>query len=174
MKTSDPRVTTTIALVAAAVWLGGLLALGAIVAPIVFTAIPRPEAADAMTAVFSRFDVVAVVCVAAILATEALRATGKGRIGTADLARMATAAVGAALVLIEALWLTPAIVALHRGGALRGLGAAGLELERLHGLAEACGKAQAGFALALIALHVVTLGPTDEAKTAEAPAARSA
>ena len=58
-------------------------------------------------------------------------------------------------------------------GALRGLGPAGLELERLHGLAEACGKAQAGVALALIALHVVTLGGADAAKPAEVAVARS-
>jgi uncharacterized membrane protein len=148
-----------VALVAAAVWLGGLLALGAIVAPIVFTMIPRPEAADAMTVVFARFDVVSVGCVVAILASEALRATGKQTIGRYDLARMGTAAVGAVLVLLEAVWITPAIVALHRGGAVRGIGAAGQELERMHALAETCGKAQAAFALALIGLVVVTLAP---------------
>jgi Domain of unknown function (DUF4149) len=162
MTANDPKITSTVALIATAVWLGGLLALGAIVAPIVFTMIPRPEAADAMTTVFSRFDLVAVGCVAAILGTEALRATARARVGRLDLARMIAAAVGAALVLLEALWLTPAIVALHRGGALRGLGADGLELDRLHGLAEACGKAQAVFALALIGLHVVTLTPREE------------
>jgi len=164
MRPSDPRITSALALVAAAVWLGGLLALGAIVAPIVFAAVPQPEAADAMTAVFQRFDVGAVASVAAILATEAVRATGGARIRTMDVARMVTAAVGASLVLIEALWLTTAIVALHRAGALRGLGPAGLELDRMHHMAEACGKAQAALALGLIVLQVVTLGPPDEAR----------
>ncbi len=170
MRSYDPRLTSTLALIAAAVWLGGMLALGAIVAPIVFTMIPRPEAADAMTAVFQRFDFVAVGCVAVILATEAWRAMGKGpgRVGRLDLARMITGALGAVLVLTEALWITPAIVALHHAGALRGLGPAGLELDRMHDLAETCGKAQTVFALALIVLHVVTLGPAAEAKTGEA------
>jgi putative copper export protein len=155
----DPRLPSALAVVATAIWLGGLLALGAIVAPVVFTMIPRPEAADAMTVVFARFDVVAVGCVAVVLASEAWRATGKRPIATLDVARMVTAAVGSTLVLLEALWITPAIVALHRGGALRGLGPAGLELDRMHGLAEACGKAQAVLALALLALHVATLAP---------------
>jgi uncharacterized protein DUF4149 len=174
MRSNDPRLTSTIALIAAAVWLGGMLALGAIVAPIVFTMIPRPEAADAMTAVFQRFDLVAVACVAVILATEAWRARGRGRIGRLDVARMATGAIGAALVLVEALWITPAIVTLHHAGALRGLGAAGLELDRMHDLAEACGKAQAVFALALIVLHVVTLGPQVGAEAVDAAAIRGA
>jgi hypothetical protein len=172
MRPSDPRLTSTIALVATAVWLGGMLALGAIVAPIVFGTIPRPEAVDAMTAVFARFDLVAVGCVATILATEAWRARGTARIGRLDVARMATGALGAALVLLEALWITPVIVSLHRGGALRGLGAAGLELDRMHDLAEACGKAQAVLAVALIVLHVVTLGPTVTEKTAEGAVVR--
>jgi putative copper export protein len=174
MRSNDPRLTTTIALIAAAVWLGGMLALGAIVAPIVFTMIPRPEAADAMTAVFQRFDFVAVACVGVILATEAWRARGRGRIGRLDVARMATGAIGAALVLVEALWITPAIVTLHRAGALRGLGAAGLELDRMHDLAETCGKAQAVLALALIVLQVVTLGPPVGAEGADAAAVRGA
>jgi uncharacterized membrane protein len=160
MRATDPRVTSTVALLATSLWLGGILVLGAIVAPIVFTAIPRPEAADAMTLVFQRFDLVAAGSVAVILATEAWRAlwvTGRGSIGRLDVLRMLAAAIGAALVLAEALWITPAIVALHRHGAIRGLGAEGLELERMHALAEACGKVQVLFALALVALHVATV-----------------
>jgi hypothetical protein len=171
MKATDSRITSTVALVAASVWLGGVLALGAVVAPIVFTTIPRPEAVHAMTAVFQRFDLVAVACVLVILGTEVWRALGyagsgagarregRPRVGRLDLARMFAAALGAALVLLEALWITPSIVSLHVGGAIRGLGPAGLELDRMHGLAEACGKAEVVFALALIALQVATLAP---------------
>jgi uncharacterized membrane protein len=166
MKTTDPRVTSSFALVAAAVWLGGMLALGAIVAPVVFTMVPRPEAAEAMTVVFARFDWVAVGCVAVILVSEAWRAKGSARVERLDMARAGVAAVGAALVLLEALWITPAIAALHHGGAVRGLGAAGLELDRMHGLAETCGKAQVTFALALIVLHAVTLRPIAPASSA--------
>jgi uncharacterized membrane protein len=166
MRVTDSRLTSTVALVAASVWLGGILALGAIVAPLVFTMIPRPEAVEAMTRIFQRFDTVAVVCIIAILATEAWRAVGYGahggKIGRLDVARMITGAVGAVLVLGEAFWITPAIVALHQGGALRGLGVAGLELDRMHNLAETCGKTQVALALLLIVLEVMTLAPRSE------------
>jgi len=170
MRFNDPRITSTVALIATAVWVGGMLTLGALVAPVVFTMIPAPGAADAMTVVFQRFDTVALVCVAVIVASEACRSLGatgvhldasavssRDAIHRLDLARMATGALGAALVLLQALWITPAIVALHLGGAIRGFGPDGLELDRIHGYAETCGKAQAIVGLALIALHVFTL-----------------
>jgi uncharacterized membrane protein len=181
MRTTDSRLTSTLALVATSVWLGGILVLGAIVAPIVFTMVPRPEAVEAMTSVFQRFDLVAVGSVAVIVATEAWRALagrrvfsragGPAWIGRLDVARMLVAVVGAALVLTEAVWITPAIVNLHRHGAIRGLGADGLELDRMHGLAETCGKVQVVFALALVALHVATLAPgaAGRAEVAKAP-----
>src|SRR5580658_10162943 len=120
MRTTDSRLTSTLALVATSVWLGGILVLGAIVAPIVFTTIPRPEAVEAMTSVFQRFDLVAVGSVAVIVATEVWRAVagrsvfsragGPAWIGRLDVARMLVGVVGAALVLTEAVWITPAIV----------------------------------------------------------------
>jgi uncharacterized membrane protein len=184
MRLNDPRITSTLALVAAAVWVGGMLTLGALVAPVVFTMIPAPGAADAMTVVFQRFDTVALVCVAVMVASEAFRSAtatsgprlGLGAalsgdaIGRLDLARMAMGALGAALVLLEALWITPVIVALHRGGAIRGVGSEGLELDRIHGYAETCGKAQATVGLALIALHVFTLKRAKAKKPARDPA----
>jgi hypothetical protein len=170
MRLNDPRLTSTLALVAAAVWVGGMLTLGALVAPVVFTMIPAPGAADAMTVVFERFDTVALVCVAVIVASEACRsaagpwglrlgpgASEPGDISRLDLARMAAGGFGAALVLLQALWITPVIAALHREGAIRGAGSEGIELDRIHGYAETCGKAQAIVGLALIALHVFTL-----------------
>jgi uncharacterized membrane protein len=185
MRLNDPRITSTLALVAAAVWVGGMLTLGALVAPVVFTMIPAPGAADAMTVVFERFDTVALVCVAVIVASEACRSVGATLdlrpgsgaaspedIGRLDLARMATGAFGAALVLLQALWITPVIAALHRGGAIRGVGAEGLELDRIHGYAETCGKAQAIVGLALIALHVFTLRRAKAKKAAREPAER--
>jgi uncharacterized membrane protein len=158
MRLNDPRITSSLALVASAAWVGGMLTLGALVAPVVFTMIPAPGAADAMTVVFQRFDTMALVCVAVIVASEAWRSAGAEEpVGRLDLARMAVGALGAVLVLLQALWITPAIVALHRGGAIRGLGPDGLSLDRIHGYAETCGKAQAAFGLVLIALHVFTV-----------------
>jgi uncharacterized membrane protein len=165
MRITDSRITSTVALVAASVWLGGLLALGAIVAPLVFTMIPRPDAADVMTLIFQRFDRVAVISAVVILSTEAWRAAGRPKISRSDFARAATAAIAGGLAVVEALWITPAIVGLHRGGAALGLGAAGIELERMHRLAETCGKAQVAFVLLLIGLEVATLSAPSARET---------
>jgi len=151
------RLTSTVALVAVAVWLGGLMALGAIAAPIVFGTVPAPASADAMTLVFRRFDTVAMTCAAVVLAAEAVRAATRQPLRGLDVARVSTAVVAAALALTEGLWLSPRIEALHRAGAVRGLGAPGLELESAHRLAEHVGKGEVALGLVLIALHVATV-----------------
>jgi len=75
---------------AAAIWLGGLLALGAIVAPTVFHNVSYPENANAMTLVFRRFDLVAMACAAAALAGEALRVALRVPSGRLDRVRAST------------------------------------------------------------------------------------
>jgi uncharacterized membrane protein len=147
---------SSVAVLAAAVWLGGMLALGAIAAPVVFRIVPAPTSADAMTLVFRRFDSVAMSCAAIVLVVEALRGVLLG-VGRLDAARMAVAALASALAIVEGTWLSPAIEALHRAGAIRGYGASGLELEAKHHLAELGGKGQAVLLLALLVLHVVTV-----------------
>src|SRR5688572_13404979 len=59
-------------LLALALWLGGLVVLGAIVAPTVFRIVPAPTSADAMTVVFRRFDVIAIAAGVVALVSEAL------------------------------------------------------------------------------------------------------
>ena len=49
---------------------GGFATLGAVVAPLVFGIVPAPASADAMTAVFRRFDSVAIVCAVVVLVAE--------------------------------------------------------------------------------------------------------
>ena len=61
--------------------------------------------------------------------------------------------------------LTPHIIELHRAGAQRGQGPLGDELERVHKRAESVGKIETAAGVALVALHVFTLGarrPEDE------------
>jgi len=73
------RTLAIVALLAVAVWLGGLAALGAVAAPVVFSTVPWPSSADAMSIVFRRFDAVAMACAAIVLSTEAIRAVaGQG------------------------------------------------------------------------------------------------
>lgn len=150
-------VTAVLALFAVAVWLGGLVVLGAIAAPVVFSVVPAPSSADAMTIVFRRFDVVAMACAAFLLAVEAARALARERFAWSDHARVAASAVAGGLAVVEGAFLSPHIAALHWGGAVRGLGTDGRELAHLHDLAEACGKAQLALLAAIIALQVIAL-----------------
>ena len=57
-----------VTLLALSLWLGGMIVLGAVVAPIVFSVLPLPTSADAMTLVFRRFDAIAVTSAAIVLA----------------------------------------------------------------------------------------------------------
>ncbi len=151
------RATAIFALVAIALWLGGLVALGAIAAPVVFTVVPHPASADAMTIVFLRFDLVSMACAAVVLATEAARAMARRTSRPADRWRAALSLLAAAAAVFEGTRVSPRIAALHAGGAIRGLGSAGEELARLHAVAEGCGKAELGLLVALVVLHVFAL-----------------
>jgi hypothetical protein len=151
------RVTATISLLAVGLWLGGLLALGAIAAPVVFSVVPLPTSADAMTVVFRRFDQVAMACGAIVLASEAMRVVGGVAFARADQIGAAASVLACALAVFEGMHIAPRIAALHMGGAVRGIGDAGLELHRLHELAEACGKAEVLLLVVVVAAHVVAL-----------------
>jgi hypothetical protein len=141
-------------LLALAVWAGGLLALGAVVAPIVFRVVPAPTSADAMTLVFRRFDMVAIVCAAVALVAEAAFALRGGKVTRSDVARGLCLVAAAALAMAIGAWLSPGIADLHRGGAIRGIGGDGLALERLHHLAEGLAKAEIVLLLASFVLGV--------------------
>jgi hypothetical protein len=82
---------------------------------------------------------------------------------------VATAALASALAIAEGVWLSPRIVALHRAGAIRGLGELGAALESTHQLAELCGKAQTVLLLGLLAMHVFTAARGTVATPAQAP-----
>lgn len=150
-------VVTTIAIVqllSIAVWAGGLLALGAIVAPIVFRVVPAPTSADAMTLVFRRFDGVAITCAVVALVAEAAFASRGGRATRGDLARGVCLVGATVLAITIGSWLSPGIAALHRAGAVRHIGEAGQALERLHKLAELLAKGEVILLLAGFGLSV--------------------
>jgi hypothetical protein len=147
----------TIALLALGLWIGGMVALGAIAAPVVFGTVPAPTSADAMTIVFRRFDRVAIACVVVVLAVEATLALTQ-KVTRADLARGVLAAIACICAIAGGVFVSPRIEALHRGGAIRGLGPEGLELESFHRLAERLGTVELVIAALLVALHVYTLG----------------
>jgi hypothetical protein len=157
------RTTAALALLAVGVWMGGLLALGALAAPAVFGTVPLPLSADAMTLAFQRFDLVAMGCAAIVMATEAVVAVARLPYRRVDIARVVVSVLAAALAVLQGVRISPRIAELHAGGALRGAGAAGRELAHLHDLAEACGQAQLVLLAAAVVLHVVALS-TPEAR----------
>lgn len=156
----DPRVRVAIAtlyVLAIAAWAGGLVVLGAIVAPTVFRVVPAPSSADAMTVVFRKFDAVAMTSAAIALVAEATLFLKDGRATRLDLVRGAAAVVAAVLAIVVGTWLSPGISELHRNGAIRGLNEGGIELERLHRLAEAAGKGQLALLLVVLVLLLAKL-----------------
>jgi Domain of unknown function (DUF4149) len=155
-------VAASFGLLATGVWLGGLLVLGAIVAPVVFREVPAPASADAMTIVFVRFDKLAmlsaaIVAVAEAVRTRAVTAPVAKPESKVDALRLAVIGVAGALAVIQGMWLSPTIVGLHREGAIRGLGPLGERLERFHAWSETCGKTESLLLVALIVLLVDAL-----------------
>jgi putative copper export protein len=150
------RITSIVAVLAAAVWLGGIVALGAVAAPIVFSRVAWPQNADAMSLVFHRFDAVAMVCAALVVASEVARATAGARFTPLDHGRGAASLLAAVAAFVEGVSVSPRIAALHAGGAVRGVNAAGLELAHLHGVAETLGKTEVGLLVVVLVLHVLS------------------
>jgi hypothetical protein len=150
------KAATAVALLALAVWLGGLVTLGALVAPTIFSQVPVQGAATAMTVVFQRFDLVAMACAAVLLATEAVRAVARVPFARLDHARAALSVVASAAAVYEATSVSPRIAALHAAGVVRGMGDAGVELSRLHDVAERLGKTEVLVLAAVLVLHALT------------------
>jgi uncharacterized membrane protein len=155
MSAMDARVRVAVATVyvlALAAWAGGLVVLGAIVAPTVFRIVPAPSSADAMTVVFRKFDGVAMTSAAIALVAEATLFLKDGKATRLDLTRGAGVVLAGILAIVVGAWLSPGISDLHRSGAVRGLDHAGIELERQHRLAELAGKGQLAILLVVLVL----------------------
>ena len=149
------RVLGLVSLLACVPWLGGMLILGAIVAPTVFHTVPAPGGADAMTLVFRRFDRVAIAASAIVLLCELGLATVTRTLR--DAVRVFACIAMSALAIYEGTMLSPKIEALHVAGAIRGLGDLGLELDRTHHQAEVLAKTELAFGLLYLVLLVWTL-----------------
>lgn len=147
----------TLEVLAIVVWTGGLVVLGAIVAPTVFRIVPAPTSADAMLVVFGRFDRVAIGCAAVTLACEAALQRSSRSVARSDIARIGLLGAGAALRMVEGLHFSPTIAALHQSGVVRGVGAAGADLERAHRWAESLAKTELLLLVIAILLLVLRL-----------------
>lgn len=174
-KSLADRIAAAAAALAAGLSAGGMVALGACAAPFVFRMTPAPLSGHAMGAAFARFDQIAIGASIVILAAEMVRTWAAGRRARSVLARVRRAA--AILMALSAsyigLSLTPQIIELHRGGAVRGSGPEGQKLEAVHARAELVGKVEMGAAVVLVFLHVLTIAPRrpeeDEDDEAVAP-----
>jgi putative copper export protein len=163
MKKTFDQSLEALALLAIAVWLGGFATLGAIVAPLVFGIVPAPASADAMTAVFRRFDSVSIACAVIVLLVEGAHAALRRPLLRRDVARVALAVGASTLAVVEAAVLSPHIERLHREGAIRGLGALGLELDTVHHTAESVAKGELTLLLAVLVLHAFRAPQSREA-----------
>jgi hypothetical protein len=150
------RIAGVVAMLALAVWLGGLVALGALVAPVIFSRVSMPYSADAMTVVFQRFDTVAMASAAALLLTEAVRAVARVPFAPLDHLRAGASVLAAAAAVYEGASVSARIAMLHAEGAIRGVGSAGMELAKLHSVAELLGKTEVVLLVGVVVLHVVT------------------
>jgi hypothetical protein len=136
-----------------------MVALGACAAPAVFRLAPAPYSGNAMGTAFARFDHLALGAAVVLLAAEVTRTWAAGaRARTLwprlrRLLAIAMAGCGAYVGLVS----TPQINGLHQSGAQRGQGPAGVQLDVIHKRAEAVGKAETLFGVALVLLHVLTL-----------------
>lgn len=155
MKPRSVTAALIVYLLALAPWLGGLGILGAVVAPTVFHLVPAPASADAMTIVFRKFDAVAVSCAIVCLFAEAVLVWRGGKPVRLDLARMGALVVAAGCAITVGAWLSPGIHDLHRSGAVRNVGAEGLELERLHRLAETTSKLELACLVGVLVLALL-------------------
>jgi putative copper export protein len=142
-----------VSLLALAVWLGGLVTLGAVAAPLVFGIVPAPASADAMTAVFRRFDSISIGCAVVVLLVEGAHGATRRPLFRRDLVRGGLVVAATALAIVLAMVVSPHIERLHRAGAVRGLGAAGLELDSVHHTAEGLAKTELALLVAVLALH---------------------
>jgi hypothetical protein len=172
------RIAAAVAVLAAGTWVGGMVALGACAAPMVFLIAPAPFSGDAMGAAFARFDQIALGSAVVLLGAEVARTWAGGaraRTAAARVRRIA-AVLMAAGAAYGGLSLTPHILELHRAGAQRGEGPDGAELDRTHKRAELVGKVETGLGALLVVLHVLTLATRrpgedegEDAYTAPAP-----
>ncbi len=152
---------TVLSVLALGLWSGGLVALGAIAAPLVFGIVPMPDAADAMAAVFARFDQLVIGLALTLLVSDGvLLLARRGQVfDWLDRLRPLATIVLSLLGIGEAMYITPRIAGLHAAGAVRGVGDSGMRLDQLHGVAERLGKGQLLLALLLVILHLRALDP---------------
>jgi hypothetical protein len=135
-------VLSSLALVA---WVGGHAALGAFAARIAFRELPRAQASDTMTKIFSSFDGLIAACMVILIAAIVLRLLGTGLARRADKVVAGSALALFALGAFELAWVHPKIVELFHAG--RTLDP---EFASLHKLSARCANLEIGLSALLL------------------------
>jgi hypothetical protein len=137
---------------------GGLLALGAIVAPVVFRS-GLSGAADVMTSIFTRFDRLAVaLCVVALLAEAISLAIGGTPLARARIVRGVLVVLFALGVGAQSGVLSPTIARMHAEGVQRHVGPRGQAFDRVHNWSSRVGKITVSLAIAAATMVLAERG----------------
>ncbi len=98
-----------------ALLVGGLLALGAFTAPVLFKSFARPEAGDAMMTIFKRYDIILLVSIGLIVGGEICRwiPTGMPAMSFFVIARYVIILVLVGMTAFSTLGLTPKMVKMY-------------------------------------------------------------
>ncbi len=109
-------------------WVGGIVALGALTAPVVFAQTPNPrQAGHIMATILRRFHLVVMACIVALLATSAAMIVLFGRFSPWYAIQYVCIAMMSASALYCAQVISPRIRKLHQQGL-----ADELEFDKLH------------------------------------------
>ncbi len=134
-------------------WVGGLVALGAFAAPVVFGQLDRETAGSVMGTIFRRFDGLVVGAVAVFALAEAARVFAAGGLRERwGRIRLALAGLIVACGLAASVYYSPRINDMFHRGVRRGVGAEGALMDTLHHRAETAGKAAVAAAVAWLFL----------------------
>ena len=129
----------TLMALALAAWIGGMLALGAFAARIVFGELPRDLAAPTMSTIFRSFDGLVVACVIAVAVAGGVRLLAVGIRGRADRIALVASSSLVVLGLLDVGYVHPGIERMFRQGrtlepafaALHQLSSRSLQLEAI-------------------------------------------
>lgn len=150
--TSLHHIGTGLWVLGLALMIGGMLALGAFTAPLVFKTLPRDEAGLLMGQIFARYDQVLLGALVMCLMGEGLRwASGSGQLGLKE----GLFAILSGCVLYSTLALTPQIQAYQaqkQTPSAVGTSISAESFSKTHSLAETLYKAQLLMAIVLIFL----------------------
>ena len=115
------------------IWVGGMVAIGAIVAPVAFREAPDRRVAGRIVGLsLQRFDVLVVVCIVALVVTSGLMARWYGRWSPWYAVQYACIALMSLLALLSMTIVAPKMRSLRRALEDDAMPTNGAEFDRLH------------------------------------------